>query len=445
MPRLTDLFALCLLTITAPAFANGGLDESPHRTGSDVWTTGKRLTLNEEFLTFDLDATNYRVTVDYRLNDNAPKQAARMYFPVLCQQQSEAKQCLPQLVVSLNGNAVSARPATATPALKKASALLDERLKTQMSGDKSFEFVDSEQDHSAYLFYEIDLPAGQPLRQLAIQYQAPYLQSTFSTSKSPYYQFSPAYANYDFALAAAWAGGQTKALHITVNPPAGVGPLSFDQQQWPFQHTAGPLQLTINLPNFARLPPLTLALDNGGYLTFQDNMTLLNGRLFEAQHNQPVDYRIRVLSAKPAAQHNDPAALRDGNPNTFWCWKGQRASLEMTVPVRIGQNDIVPLYDVALLNGAAGALRGQYGAVRTLSVKADGYNYRDDQQTRFELPQVSTQDRYAGLQHTEELSLWWQTNQPKTVRLRIDVERSWPGGANDESCISELYPTYNPG
>lgn len=444
MPRLVHLLALLLCTTALPALANGGVDETPHRSGSEAWVSGKRLTLDEEYLTFDLDASTYRVTVDYRLSDNAPNQPARMYFPVLCQQQTEANKCLPRLAVSINNNAATARPAKPTPALKKASALLEERLKAQMSGDKSFEFVEGESDHSAYLFYEIDLPTGQPLRQLAIQYHAPYLQAAFITSKSPYSDYSPAYVNYDFALAAAWAGGKTKLLHITVNPPAGIGPLSFNKKQWPFQHKDRSLALTINRPNFARLPPLTLALDNGGYQTFQGSMAMLNGLLLDAPNNRPTNYQIKVLSAKPAAQHNDPAALRDGNPNTFWCWKGPRAELEMIVPAKIsihsGEDEYkVPLYDVALLNGAPEAVRGQYGAARTLSVKADG----DQQQKRFELPQVSPQGIYAGLQHTEDLSLWREDTQ--TIRLRINVERSWPGGANDESCISELYPTYNPG
>lgn len=450
MPRLLALYLLCITTL--PALANGGMDETPHRSGADVWTSGKRLSLDEEFLTFDLDANNYRVTVDYRLRDANPNQPARMYFPVLCATTDEPESCLPQLLVSVNGNAVTAKPAQTTPALRKATMQLDERLKKQIgTTDRPFEFVEDEHDRSAYLFYQIDLPTGQPLHQLAIQYQAPYLQTESSTSKSPYSHYSPAYANYDFALAAAWAGGKTKALHITVNPPTSVGNLSFDQRDWPFQQTAGPLRLTINQPNFARLPPLTLALDNGDYQNFRHIMSLLGK---QQSSKRRVDYRVKVLSAKPAAGHNDPAALTDGNPNTFWCWKGPRATLELTTPIQVSmtyddnpeESYSMPFMDVSLLNGAAGSERSQYGSARTLSIKAADYVYRDNQPTRFELPQLSaTQGPYAGFWSADSMGLWWDGKSPQTIRLRIDIERSWPGGQNDESCLSELFPTYNPG
>lgn len=454
MSRLSYLCAICLLFVALPAFANGGMDESIHRSGADVWTSGKRLTLNEEYLTFDLDADRYRVTVDYRLHDADPTRPARMYFPVLCQQESKTQECLPRLLVSLNGKQVAVRPAKTTPALQKAMKQLDERLGKQMQEREQefLEYSDGEFRPSAYHFYEIDLPASQSLRQLTIQYEALYLQWVFGTSKSPYESYSPAYANYDFALAAAWAGNNTKALHITVNQPTSVGLVNYNRQQWPFQHTDGPLQLTINRPDFARLPPLTLAVNNGNYLTFEHNMALLKGQLIDPPPiPRPIRYTIKPLSVIPAAQHNDLAALTDGNPLTYWCWKGPRASLEMAVPTGIPFSDDfhAPLFDIALLNGATGETRARYGSVRTLSVKAKDYQYRGDhQQTRVDLPRITVQDmqnRYADWQHTDGLKLWWENNRPQTVRLHIDIERTWPSGPNDESCISELYPTYNLG
>lgn len=453
MSRLRHLCAICLLIVALPAFANGGMDESIHRGGADVWTSGKRLTLDEEYLTFDLDPDRYRVTVDYRLHDADPTRPARMYFPVLCQQESKLQACLPRLLASLNGKQAAVRPAKATPALQKAMKQLDERLAKQMQEREQefLEYSDGELRSSAYHFYEIDLPAGQSLRQLTIQYEAPYLQWVFGTSKSPYESYSPAYANYDFSLAAAWAGNRTKALHITVNQPTRVGLVNYNTQQWPFQLTDGPLQMTVNRPDFARLPPLTLAVNNGNYLTFEHNMALLKGQLIDPPPTpRPVQYTVKALSVIPAAQHNDLAALTDGNPSTYWCWKGPHASLEMTVPTGIpfAEGFHAPLFDIALLNGAAGETRARYGSVRTLSIKTEGYPYPNGQQTRFELPHIVVQDtrnRYADSQHTDGLNLWWENNRPQTVRLRIDIERTWPGGSNDESCISELYPTYNPG
>jgi len=453
------------------AVANGEISDSLHRTTGNVWSTSERFQLQHEHLAFKLGATAYDAKVVYTVTERAAAGAAVrpavMYFPVVCQKDFDGRKCIERFRASINGRAVTARPvpedAIANMAgLRRLARGLSRRLPADI---RSME----EQWASTYHFFEVAIPAAVPVRELTVSYRAAYSQIAASTSKYSEVGYEKARMLYDFSPAASWAGSGDKTLRIDVDARGVRGHMTHAAAHWPFIRTGDTLALDIRNPDFARLPPLVLSIDNGPYLNFTDAMQALK------------DSQTRYSVSVPGVADGRVRAASDRDASTSWCWRGRHATLDLRVDdIAIGLSDseryIKEFEGIVILNGASGtqARASRFGAARKVQVSlldADAGTemplgtyplshkpLRDDhdqfrllttlwaqqwpQRLRKGTDEVADDDEGGIVQRANVPEAdRWHINQ-RVLRLRLHGTRS---GRGNENCISEIYPLYNGG
>jgi uncharacterized protein (DUF2164 family) len=323
--RMVALF-LALAGPFADALANGAFWESPHRASANILMPAGRFTLLKEKLDIKLNARDYEVSVIYHLAESgvsSPGTTTWMYFPVLCvdQEMEEGEKppvegaCIGDFKVLVDGLALRSHVV----------ARVDVEASEVLSGlarkleDRAQE-AHAEEYSARVSFHAFSMPAAKPVKTLNIRYKADYNQEAGGTSKSPGSFFGAALINYDFLPAAAWAGQNFAELSIRLDTRAMRSPLVFDRERWPFVVDGDGASLTLLRPDLATLPLLMLKTRNSGYLSYSGFM-----RDLQRSRNS---YGFSVVSARESLSgHDDVAALSDQNPDTFWCWRGQRATL----------------------------------------------------------------------------------------------------------------------
>ncbi|MEY4563383.1 MAG: hypothetical protein RLZZ618_2660 [Pseudomonadota bacterium] len=458
------ILAAATWLLPALASANGWVFHEPHRGVAAGWTASERLSLQSERLALELHPASYAARVVYTVTDRGaqtPGERTTMYFPVVCSQPDppeKAAPCVRRFEATLNGSPLpSRRLMQAQPLpLKRLVSKLDRRLPKPRE--------EAGNEARAWFVYRIDIPQGTRVQELAVSYRADYATIGGGTSKSAVQDHGVASLVYDFLPASAWAGKATTQLQIDIDSSRMKSPLSWRQKQWPFvQVSKDALRLVIDRPDFAALAPLQLETDNGNYHHFSDQVkTLTEGK---------VRYRASSLGAetKSAKTHGDLKALVDRNPATFWCWRGAQASFNLDFDATA----ILPEFDrfsqaylngLALLNGATTDLetaRGQ-GTARKIELSIGTYR---GVQTFKSATMKSDRDQFYGwveLELTDTGSTEAfdpapaftgeaDSNLTAADRHRIPQLRrkvtvtGTRTGANDENCIAEILPLYNPG
>ncbi|MFZ2268022.1 MAG: hypothetical protein WAV95_10660 [Azonexus sp.] len=475
---------MCLLFLAAAglfaeARANGAFWESPHRASANVLMPAGRFTLLKEALAIKLKARDYEVSVTYQLAESGgstPATTTRMYFPVLCvesemdagEQPPAEGACIGDFKVLVDGRAlrshvVARAEVEASEVLSGLARKLEERAQE----------AHAEEYSARVSFHVFNMPAAKPVKTLNIRYKADYNQETGGTSKSPGAFFGVARLTYDFLPAAAWAGKDLAELSIRVDGRAMRSPLHFDRERWPFAVDGDVASLTLARPDLASLPPLVLTTRNAGYLSYSGFM-----RDLQRSRNP---YRFSVVAArKSLSGHDDVAALVDRNPDTFWCWRGPRATLRASLstqqvlpwPARGNSPagfSIQRLVALGLLNGAVRDAQSfaQYGLARKIVGQSDdpdherlvGEIHRAPDQP-LSLPVISSArhqfESYWLLEHVfREPDEVIGNEPPQTARQAaayrkginrknylLHVRAVYPRKGSDESCISELFPVY---
>lgn len=473
------LVATLAIGTLANAHANGSIYDNPHRVSGNVLSSSKRFKLEREQLDVRLNAVDYEAKVNYFLTDSGGKKnspAATMYFPVICgtidedqAQQKYVGSCIEKFQAWINDQPVQSQPLSLEE-IEKNKVLHELANNINNRAQKIYGDVANEIP-SKYVLFKIDIPADVTAKIFTVQYKAGYAQVKGDTSKSVHEHFEKASMIYDFSPAAAWVGKGDKELKIKLDISNLQSTLSYDKKQWPFIKNKNESTLTLRNPDFAKLPPLILSTDNGAYQTFASDMQRLK--------DSATEYRIKVISAaEPDSKHNNISALFDRDPNTFWCWKGKTAVLEMQLdPLVINSiNDPVekaPSYypawfeSLVVLNGAV--LNKQtfdkFGLARKLEISdmessTGNVNEVDD------LPMQtmeSDKDKFKPLTTLTEgggnLSRSFSSQMPAGFTPSMEKDRTqikkrkilfkiidvYKKKATDESCISEIYPIYNGG
>ncbi|RIX48951.1 MAG: hypothetical protein D3M94_03335 [Rhodocyclales bacterium GT-UBC] len=466
-------FALCVVTGVQ---ANGAIYDNPHRVSGNLLIVSKRFSLEREQLDLRLNAIDYEARVSYSLRETAGgkrRPAASLYFPVVCGTVDEvaaleanSRLCLEAFEARIDGrpvpsHAISAAAVDGNKTLRALADTINRRAR------KNYQEVLPEIP-SSYAFFRIDLPADRGVKTVAVRYKAGYAQVKSESSESSHRRFENARLIYDFFPAAAWMGAGDKELVIKLDTRNMRSALSYDRRQWPFVGSGNEAVLVLRNPDFAALPPLTLSTDNAGYQTFVADMRRLE--------DSASRYRVRVVDAAASATgHDDVGALFDRNPETFWCWQGKSALLEMELdPLVINSTDhpvdkvrhffSAPLESFVILNGAVASKPAfdKYGQVRRIAIADDGA----DKLPGAELPMsimASDKDRFRPLIRLADEA--WGRNRPlfdalpqfsgpvtvadrariakQKLLFRITDVYKKPG--TEESCISEIYPLYRDG
>jgi len=473
--RAWALSAACALTM-GHARANGIAYDSSLRTTGNIWSPSQRFQLQKEHLTFRLGATTYDARVTYRVAERAAADGARrravMYFPVVCQYQHDGKSCVERFQAFINEQPVAARlvPAADIPkfaALRRLAQRLSHRLPVDiqsMEGDFA----------STYQFYEVPVPAATPIRELTMSYRAAYSQIQGDSNKSARIRFDKARLLYDFSPAAAWAGPGDKTLHIEVDTRGLQGHLSRSATPGAFVRNGDRWVLDIKNPDFTRMPPLMLSIDNGPYRNFTEEVQALE--LNKARYNAS----LPVASLASNARGN-VRALTDRDPRTFWCWRGRDAAVDLQMdavaiaPHPDGGWLPEPFEGVAILNGAArsrvtarrfgaanevrvslvdatagteaalGTYAMPYGPMRSDQDRFRSLGLLADPQWSDHLGQQGTDVFVDGGKGLYEADLT-PADRPRIRQgvLRLHLRRTRSGNS-DENCISEVYPLYNGG
>lgn len=476
--RQAAIFTLLALGVIADVQANGAIYDNPHRVSGNVLISSKRFSLQREQLDLSLNATDYEAKVTYSLLEvfsGRRRPAASMYFPVVCgtvdedaAQKTNGGLCIEAFEAWINDRPVpsKAMPSAVVDGNKTLLALAST---INRRARKNYQEVLTEIP-SSYAFFRIDIPADADVKTVAVRYKAGYAQVKGDGNESAHQRFEKARLIYDFFPAAAWMGGGDKELVVRLDTRNAQSSLSYDRKQWPFVGTGNEAVLVLRNPDFARLPPLTLTTDNAGYQTFVSDMR----RLADSASS----YRIRVVKAAASASgHDDVGALFDRNPETFWCWRGKGALLEMELdPLVINSTDNpvdtrrnfypAPIETLVVLNGAVASKTAfdNHGQARRVAIAV-----ADDaagNPSEAELPlsvMASDKDRFQPL-ITLAQEAWGRNSrlfdplpqfpgavteadrariQKRTLQFRIiDVHKK---PATEESCISEIYPVYNGG
>lgn len=476
--RQAAIATLLALGAIADAQANGAIYDSPHRVSGNVLISSKRFSLEREQLDLRLNATDYEAKVTYSLREAATGQgrpAASMYFPVVCgtvvedeAQKANNGLCIEAFEAWINDRPVHSKaiPSTAVDGNKTLHALA---ATINRRARKNYQDVLNEIP-SSYAFFRIDIPADADVKTVAVRYKAGYAQVKGDSSESAHQRFDKARLIYDFFPAAAWRGVGDKELVVKLDTRNVQSSLSYDRKQWPFVGAGNEAVLVLRNPDFAKLPPLTLATDNAGYQTFVSDMRRLE--------DSASTYRIRVVKAATSAtRHNDVGALFDRNPETFWCWQGKSALLEIELdPLVINSthNPVdkvrdfypAPIETLVVLNGAVASKSAfdRYGLARHLAIAA-----ADDAAGNppgAELPlsvMASDKDKFQPL-ITLASEAWGQNSRlldplpqfpgPVTEADRARIQKRkllfkitdvHKKPASEESCISEIYPIYSGG
>lgn len=476
--RLAAISTLLTLGVIANVQANGAIYDNPHRVSGNVLIASKRFSLQREQLDLRLNATDYAATVTYFLQEGPAGQgrpAASMYFPVVCGTVDEASvqkanggRCIEAFDAWINdrhvpSQAISSATVDGNKTLLALASTINRRAR------KNYKDVLNEIP-SSYAFFRIDIPADADVKTVAVRYKAGYAQVKGDSSESAHQRFDKAHLIYDFFPAAGWMGNGDKELVVKLDIRNMQSALSYDRKQWPFVGAGNTAVLVLRNPDFAKLPPLTLTTDNAGYQTFVADMHHLE--------DSASSYRIRVVNAVASATgHGDVDALFDRNPETFWCWRGKSALLEMELdPLVFSSTDNpvdnrrdfypAPIETLVVLNGAVGSKRAfdRYGQARRIAI-ATADDVAGDP-LGAELPllvMASDKDRFQPLMALTDQA-WGRNSHPfdampqftgpvtaadrariskRKLLFRIaDVHKK---AATEESCISEIYPIYNGG
>lgn len=473
--RMLAVFLLAA-GLLSDALANGSFWESPHRASGNILTPAKRFTLVKEALDVRLNARDYEVSVTYHLAETGLPSpgTTRMYFPVLCSEpEGEVGEnaaegaCIRDFKVLVDGQAV--RSHVVARADVQASSVLSElagKLESRAQEEHSEEYL------ARTAFHVFSMPETKPVKKLTIRYKADYNQEEGGTSKSPGSDYSLARMTYDFLPAASWAGNDLAELSIRLDSKAMRSPLRFDQKRWPFVVDGDVASLTLLRPDLATLPPLMLTTRNSGYLSYSSFL-----RDIERGRNS---YRFSVVSAqKSRTGHDDVTALFDRNPDTFWCWRGEQATLQASLPTQqvLGwpASASIPagfsvqrLVTLGMLNGAVRDRQSfaHYG----LALKIVGELSDSDHKARMGEIQLAP-DKLLSLvmEHSRhQFESYWLLNwvfprsheaisneapqtEQEAAKYRkgisrknylLHIQASHPRKESDESCISELFPVY---
>lgn len=470
--RMSAVFLLTA-SMLSDALANGAFWESPHRASGNVLTPAKRFSLVKEALEIKLGARDYEVSVTYHLAETGLPSSGttRMYFPVLCSEQEGGNAiegaCIRDFKVLVDGHAV--RSHVVAKADVQASSVLSElagKLESRAQEEHSEEYL----AHTA--FHVFSMPDTKPVKMLTIRYKADYNQEEGSTSKSPDSFYGVARMYYDFLPAASWAGNDLAELNIRLESKAMRSPLRFDQKRWPFVVDGDVASLTLFRPDLATLPPLMLSTRNSGYLSY-------SGFLRDIERGQN-SYRFSVVSAqKSRTGHDDVTALFDRNPDTFWCWRGEQATLQASLLTQqvlawppSGKTtgfSVQRLVTLGMLNGAVRDRQSfaHYGLARKIVGQASD----PDQEARvgdihlapgepLSLPIMEhsrhqfesywlLDNVFPGSEEaigneppqTEQQAAKFRKGIPRKNYL-LHIRAIYPRKESDESCISELFPVY---
>ena len=461
------------LAAVAPAWANGAVFDSAHRTAGNAWSPSKRFHLKGEHLALKLGAEGYSARVAYTLEepaDSAGRKDAVMYFPVVCAPAAapDAPLCVEHFQASLNGRPlagqwISAENVDKNPALRRLADRLSRRL------PEDHRRVQAEFG-SAYFFHKLEIPAGVRAEELVVSYSAVYAQVESGTSDSAHARRGKARVLYDFSPAAAWAGPQSgQSLTIEVDTAGLQNHLEHRSRDWPFiREGRDRYTLEVHDPDYAKMPPLSLEADNGNYLSFMQDMkslVRLATRYGGSLHG----------AAPPSAEHGDVKALFDRDPDTFWCWSGPQAVLDLRLDaMAFDEQPGTGVFEawlegLVVLNGAVRdkATFDRHGRARSIVVSVgplrsaltlpqpDMKEDRDRFQALVTLGRARAQGDTAWLDAFSPTTDLFRGDRPerptladrknirqRVVRLNIKGTRTQAG---DENCISEIYPLYNGG
>jgi len=468
--------AIAAALFASAAGANGGFWETPQRSAGNLLAPSARFSMQKENLDIQMNATDYVVRVTYTVQDAAGQDSA-MYFPVICSSNSEAafsseegknlpQGCVKRIQFIVNGQpapaqAVSPKEVQRQPALNRLAKQLVARATHTEGGPDPEEFPVNSQ------FFKLAIAKNTSVSTLAVEYRAIYDQTIADSSKSPESSYDAARMIYDFLPAAAWAGQSVSALDIHIHTDKMQSAPQWNQRTWPFTVAGNDLKLSIPHPDFAKLPPLVLRTDNNGY----QNHTALMQQIKAGDAH----YSITVLQAQASQTgHDNVAALFDGKPDSFWCWRGPRATLLLEAPTGLiipeapqtehGKAPVLhyyPLWTFGILPGAVASKStfDQYGLPKTISVRVKGgAPNKQAASGNDELPLVQMlgdQDRYKSYALFGELDISaspavdedkLQLSNRKTIPRKafvITVSQVHKRSNSDESCISELYPVYH--
>lgn len=486
-PKATDMLKLIKLItqvllvglVMADASANGGVWGTPLRASGNVLIQSKRFGLTREELEIKLNATNYEAKVTYFLTDSvdSANSSTRMYFPVLCNRQDEgesAHRCINYFKVLINGQSAHSSRLTHSD-VKKSKSLYSLAAKINArSRPKNGELEDWEILPN-YVFYMIELPPTQ-VKTLVIEYKAEYAQEISGTSKRPSTHYSPARMVYDFSPAAAWAGNGAFELQIKLDASNMQSPLSFNSQLWPFVFQGRRTgTLTLQQPDFGKLPPLEFTTMNGNYQEFMSMIEMLK--------KSKARYSVSVIEVvKGTVGHNDVRALFDRDQTTFWCWKGRDATLLLRFDSeaviseefdRMGADNYFERYLIAigLLNGAAKNKKSfeEFGMAKNITIhsqddslaaqtlekpyltskatlplsvmKGDIDPFRSHELVE-DLPFFQKYTKESSSPETNQTSSSYRKN-IKPIEFILKIEDIHKRKTSDESCISEIYPVYS--
>lgn len=465
------LCAIAATLFTGTAGANGGFWDTPQRSAGNILAPSARFSMLKENLDIQMNATDYVVRVTYSVQDAAGQDSA-MYFPVICNTNSETsfsseegknlpQSCVKRMQFIVNGQPASAQVVSPKeirrqPALNQLAKQLLARV-AHTAGEP-----DPEESPVHYLFFKLPIAKSTRLGTLAVEYRATYDQTIAGTSKSPESSYTAARMIYDFWPAAAWAGQSVSTLDIHIRTGKMQSSPQWNQRLWPFAVTGNDLSLSIPHPDFTKLPPLVLSTNNGGY----QNYTELTQRLKASDTR----YRITVLQAQASLTgHDKVTALYDGNPDTFWCWRGPHATLLLEAPTGLilpeaapTEHDkaptlyYYPLWTFGILPGAVTkkSVFDQYGLPKSISVHEQGEAAEAD----YALPLVhmrGDQDHYKShalfgqpavrsisMDEEQNLKISDRKSIPKRTFV-INITQVHKRSNSNESCIAELYPAYH--
>jgi hypothetical protein len=470
--RFASAVVAALLLHAGDALANGAMWDTPQRGAGNILAPSSRFALQKESLDVRAEATEYAASVVYTLTDQAEQQPARaaiMHFPVICSHSEDeevpaAKSCVRKIEFLVNDKPfrarfVPAREVALNHTLTALATMISEQARRTIHSE-------AEDFASEYQFYRLDIPADLVVRTLTVRYRAAYNQTAGATSKKAGTGYGPASLIYDFSPASRWAGADTATLDIRIDTSRMRSSPDWNARLWPFVRKGDVLTLSLAHPDFAKLPPLLMQTSNGNYQN--------HAAFVEDLHRSKAHYQISVIKAVPSRSgHAQIAALTDGNPATYWCWRGPHATLQLTLdtgviiqPPPTGSEPApmhrAGLYGLGMLAGSV-ATRAEFqrfGLPATVLVRktirppasAEGM----DTPTAIPLAIMrGDKDRFASFiifgeenirdydfgNGAEAPTLAERTTIPK-ASYTFDISAVHPRGHTDESCIAELYPVY---
>ncbi len=473
--RFTSAIVAALLLHAGEALANGAMWDTPQRGAGNILAPSSRFALQKESLDVRAEATDYAATVVYTLTDQAaqqPGKAATMHFPVICshfedEEVPASKSCVHKIEFLVNDKPfrarfVPAREVARNHTLTVLATTISERARHAIHS-KAEDFA------SEYQFYRLDIPADLVVRTLAVRYRAAYNQTAGATSKNAGTGYGPASLIYDFSPASRWAGADTATLDIRIDTSRMRSSPDWNARLWPFVREGDVLTLSLARPDFAKLPPLLMQTSNGNYQN--------HAAFVEDLHRSKAHYQISVIKAVPSRSgHAEIAALTDGNPATYWCWRGPHATLQLTLDTGViiqpppAGSEPAPMYRAGLygLGMLAGAVATRaeferFGLPAAVLVRktirppvspesAEG----TEAPTAIPLATMrGDKDRFASFilfgeenirdydfgNGAEAPTLAERETIPK-ASYTFDISAVHPRGHTDESCIAELYPVY---